>query len=260
MDRHSRLNALLEIVAKEGKVDVAEAVEQLGVSAASIRRDLVYLDEQHLVTRVHGGAVSNSPGYDLPLRYKSQRQTDEKQRIGVAAAALADKGSIVAINGGTTALEVGRALAARDDLSDGDEPGLTVVTNALNLATELLARPFLRVVVTGGVVRSHSYELFGPLASRSLQALSFHTAYLGVDGFDLEFGASAYSDVEANVNAALATTAERVVVVADSTKIGVKAFAQICPPSRVNVLVTDAGISDEAKAALEKAGTEVIVA
>jgi DeoR family transcriptional regulator of aga operon len=106
----------------------------------------------------------------------------------------------------------------------------------------------------GGVVRAHSHELYGPLAEHAVGELHVDTAVLGVDGLDGEFGASAYSDAEASVNASLARNAGRVVVVADSSKVGVAAFARICPLARVDVVVTDTGIDPEARAGLEAQG------
>ncbi|MDR1392670.1 MAG: DeoR/GlpR family DNA-binding transcription regulator [Bifidobacteriaceae bacterium] len=261
MDRHARLSALLAMLAERGKVDVDEAAEELSASSATIRRDLVYLDSQRLATRTHGGAVANSAAYDLPLRFKTQRAIEEKRRIGQAAAELVAIGGVVALNGGTTTLEVSRALAARRDLAAGTQAeSLTVVTNAVNVAAEMLARPYLKVVVTGGVVRAHSYELYGPLAERSIESLSVDMLFLGVDGFDLDFGASAHSDAEVSTNSLLVRAASRVVVVADSSKLGRRAFAQICPVQAVSVLVTDSGIDPALRFRLEGAGVEIITA
>ncbi|MDR0592217.1 MAG: DeoR/GlpR family DNA-binding transcription regulator [Bifidobacteriaceae bacterium] len=262
MDRHARISALLAMLAENGKVEVDEAVAALGASPATIRRDLVYLDEQRLATRTHGGAVADSGSFDLPLHFKTGRAMDEKRRIGQVAAGLAPIGSTTGLNGGTTTLAVARALAARPDLAarESGAPALTIVTNAVNVAGELLVRPYLKVVVTGGVVRAHSYELFGPLAERSLEALSVDLLFLGVDGIDAGFGASAYSDAEASTNLLMVKAAARIVVVADSSKIGRRAFAQICPPAGIDTLVTDKGIEPAAAAQLRGAGVEVIAA
>jgi DeoR family transcriptional regulator of aga operon len=260
VDRYQRIAALLEMLAKNGKVEVEQAVAALGASAATIRRDLVYLDEQRLARRTHGGAIANSGSFDLPLRFKTGRALAEKQRIGAAAAALAPVGGIVGINGGSTTLEVARGLAARADLvsTEGAGRALTIVTNAVNVAGELLVRPQFKVVVTGGVVRAHSYELFGPLAERSLESLSVELVFLGVDGFDAAFGASAHSEAEASTNSMLALAAAKVVVVCDASKVGRRAFAQICPPTKVDTLVTDTGVAPQVAAQLKSLGIKVI--
>ena len=127
MARYQRWNALLDLLPGDGELTVAEAAGALGVSAATIRRDLDQLVKQQLVTRTRGGATAGHVSYDLPLRYKTARHAPEKQRIGRAAAALLAPGASVALNGGTTTSEVARALATRPDLQDGDgTPAVTV--------------------------------------------------------------------------------------------------------------------------------------
>jgi DeoR family transcriptional regulator of aga operon len=258
VDRYARLNALLAMLAEQGKVEVDDAVRQLGVSPATVRRDLVHLHEQGMATRTHGGAVAKAISYDLPLRFKSSRAPEEKARIGQAAASLIQPGATVGLNGGTTALEVGRALAVKAESADKAALGLTVVTNAINLASELLVHQHRRGGVTGGMVRARSFELFGPLASKVIAELAIDTLFLGVNGFDPEFGASAYSDAEAQTNSDMVAAAKRCVVVADSSKIPARAFARICPPSAVDLLVTDSAIDPAVAARINDAGIEVM--
>ncbi|MDR0784146.1 MAG: DeoR/GlpR family DNA-binding transcription regulator [Propionibacteriaceae bacterium] len=261
MTRRERLNALMQLLAESGEIQISDAVEALNSSAATIRRDLTYLDSQRLVTRTHGGAIANASSIDLPLSLKSQKAQAEKRRIAQRAADLVPLGSVVALNGGTTMLEVGHALAVRPDLSSapGSDPALTIVTNAVNVAAGLLVRPYLKVVVTGGVVRPHSYELYGPIADRSIDGLHVDIAILGVNGYHPAFGASAYSDAEASVNSRLAASANTVMIVADSSKIGITAFARICSPEMVKILVTDTGIDPEMRAQIEDRGIDLHV-
>jgi DeoR family transcriptional regulator, aga operon transcriptional repressor len=115
MSRYQRWNALLELMSADGELSVADAAQALGVSFATIRRDMDDLAKQQLVTRTRGGAIAGNVSYDLPLRYKTARHAAEKQRIGRAAAELIPPGSTVALNGGTTTSEVARALATRPD-------------------------------------------------------------------------------------------------------------------------------------------------
>jgi DeoR family transcriptional regulator, aga operon transcriptional repressor len=259
VDRYERLNTLLELLAERGKVDVDDIAEELAVSAATIRRDLDHLAEQQLLTRTRGGAVAHAVSYDLPLRYKSVRHADDKLRIGRAAAALVAGGTVIGLNGGTTTTEVARALAIRSDLNQSDgETGVTVVTNALNIANELAVRPRIKLVVTGGVARPQSYELVGPLARLIPDELALDITFLGVNAIDPEAGASAHHEGEANINRLLAARASKVVVVADSSKLGLSAFARICPIDEVDVLVTDSDATDEVAASFEEHGIEVL--
>ena len=142
MRQVDRLATVLDELSADGSVSVSELSERFGVSVATIRRDLQLLEEQRLVSRVHGGAVARGILYELPLRYKVARHQEEKRRIAAAAAALVEEGTTVGLTGGTTTTEVARTL--------GDTPGLTVVTNALNIASELAVRSHLKLVVPGG--------------------------------------------------------------------------------------------------------------
>jgi DeoR family transcriptional regulator of aga operon len=261
VDRYARWNALLEMLTEDGRVSVEEAAERLSVSHATIRRDFDQLAQQQMITRTRGGAVASGVSYDLPLRYKTAKHSAEKQRIGAAAAALVTPGMVVALNGGTTTTEVARALAVRPELTGGvDDAQLTVVTNALNIANELLVRSRMKIVVTGGIVRPQSFELVGPLGGAILGEVTFDIALLGADAIDVRLGAAAHNEGEAAINALMVARAKRVVIIADSSKLGGHAFARICPIDRVDTLVTDSGAESVQLAAFEAAGVHVICA
>jgi DeoR family transcriptional regulator of aga operon len=261
VDRYARWNALLELLAENGRVSVEEAADRLTVSQATIRRDFDQLAQQQMITRTRGGAVANGVSYDLPLRYKSAKHSAEKQRIGEAAAALVSPGTVVGLNGGTTMTEVARALAVRPDLNGGgDGAQLTVVTNALNIANELLVRSRMKIVVAGGVVRPQSYELVGPLGGALLREVTLDVVLLGVDALDPELGAAAHHEGEAAMNSLMVARARRVVIIADSSKLGGHAFARICPIERIETLVTDSGATPDVVRAFRDSGVEVVTA
>ena len=261
MTRYSRWNQLLELLAAEGQLQVERAAKELGVSTATIRRDFDELASQQMLARIRGGAVAQGVTYDLPLRYKSERHPSEKQRIALVAARLVQPGQVVGLNGGTTTTEVARALAVRTDLTTAaGAPAVTVVTNALNIATELAVRQQIKIVVTGGVARPQSYELTGPLATGVLDRVSIDVAFLGVDAIDPTAGAMAQHEGEASINQLMASQAEQVVVVADSSKISRRAFARILGPGEIDVLVTDTGLPADALARFAEAGVQVITA
>ena len=261
MSRYRRWNELLELLAADGQLQVERAAQVLGVSAATVRRDFDELARQQMLTRIRGGAVAKGVTYDLPLRYKTERHPTEKQRIAAVAASLVLPGQIVGLNGGTTTTEVARALAVRADLNSGaPSPGLTIVTNALNIATELAVRQHIKIVATGGVARPQSYELTGPLATSVLEQVSLDVAILGVDGIDAVAGATAHHEGEASINQLMGRQAGKVIIVADSSKVGRRAFARICGPAEVDTLVTDAGIADDELNVLKAAGIDVVVA
>jgi DeoR family transcriptional regulator, aga operon transcriptional repressor len=244
-----RVGAILEHLSAHGSVSVADLAAELAVSPATIRRDLELLDDQRLLTRTHGGAVGQGVLYELPLRYKTGRHQQEKRRIAAEAATRVADGEAVGLTGGTTTTEVARVLVERQRL--------TVVTNALNIASELAIRPNLKLVVTGGWARSESYELVGPLAEQSLAGLNLDTVFMGVDGISFEAGLMTHHEVEAHTNMALMERARHAVVVADSSKIGRTAFARICPIERVHELITDAAADAAALVAIREAGVLV---
>ncbi|GAA1656473.1 DeoR/GlpR family DNA-binding transcription regulator [Nonomuraea sp. NPDC048882] len=254
MSRYDRWNAILELLAQEGRLSVEEAAQALDVSTATIRRDFDQLAQQQMLMRTRGGAVAQSVSYDLPLRYKTARHADEKHRIAAAAAELVTPGAVIGLNGGTTTSELARVLATRSTL----ESGFTIVTNALNIAAELTVRQHVKIVVTGGVARQQSYELIGPLAGGVLEQVTLDVAFLGVDALDVSLGASAHHEGEASVNNLLISRAAQVVVVADSSKVGKRAFSRICPIARIDTLVTDAQLSDTLANELADAGVKVI--
>ncbi len=250
MRQEERLSLILEELAAGGAVGVAQLAARLDVSTASVRRDLQLLEEQRLLSRTHGGAVANSTVYELPLRYRGGRHRDEKRRIAVAAAArVSDDIASVGLTGGTTTTEVARELA--------DRQGLTIVTNALNIAAEMALRGDLKLVVTGGTARSESYELVGPLAEAALATMNLDLAIVGVDGISAAAGLTTYHDIEAHTNQVLIGRARRVIVVADGSKVGKVAFARICELTAVHELISDASAPARELRLLEDAGVLV---
>lgn len=244
-----RLATILDELSANSSVRVAELSERFGVSLATVRRDLQLLEEQRLVARVHGGAVARGILYELPLRYKVARQEQEKRRIAAAAAKLVGDDSTVGFTGGTTSTEVARELSEKE--------GLTVVTNALNIASELAVRSNLKLVVPGGVARAASYELVGPIGATALAGLNLDLVFVGVDGISVDAGCTTHHEVEAYTNRALINRARRAIVVADGSKMGRVAFARICALEEIDELITDSGAEGEQLDALRAAGVEV---
>jgi DeoR family transcriptional regulator, aga operon transcriptional repressor len=259
VNRYERWTKLLEMLAESGRLDIDETAEALTVSSATIRRDFDELASQQLVARTRGGVTAQNVAYDLPLRYKVARHAQEKQKIAAAAAALVRPGATIGMNGGTTTTEVARSLANRADLNaDQRPPALTIVTNALNIANELVLRPNIRVVLTGGAARPQSYELIGPIAISMLDAVALDIAIVGVDALDHRHGASTHNEGEAAVNRSMATRAERLIVVADGSKIDRRAFARICAVHEIDTVVTDETAPEEAITQFVEAGVKVI--
>ena len=262
LDRSQRWRELLDLLAERGRLNVTETASTLGVSEATVRRDFGELARQQLATRTHGGVVATAVAYDLPARYRaSSDDGGPKARIAARVVELGGPGVVVGFNGGTTTTETARRMAAelRAGVASG-EPALTVVTNALNIATEMVLRPHVRTVLLGGVARPQSYEMIGPLAEIVLAELWLDVLVLGVDGLVADGGATCRHVGEAGINARMVERSSRVVVVATGEKIGERAFARICGPQRVSDLVTDESAPTAELGALRDAGVAVHVA
>ncbi len=259
-DKAWRTRTLLDLLAESGRLSVGEAASALAVSEATVRRDFAALARQQLATRTHGGIVATSVAYDLPVRYRSGVD-DVKERIAGAAVALVVPGLVVGFNGGTTTSTTARMLAARQDLAEHTEqPSLTIVTNALNIATEMVLRPHIRTVSLGGVARPQSYEVVGPLAHQVLRELWLDHLFLGVDAFAVADGASCFHEGEASINALMVERAKEVTVVAAAHKLGQRSFARICDTSSIRRLVTDRSADPHIISAFESHGVETVLA
>ena len=252
MRQEDRLGVILDRLNSHGTVGVADLAADLAVSLASVRRDLQLLEDQHLLSRTHGGAVSNGVLYELPMRYRGGRHQEEKREIAKAAAALVTDGVMsVALSGGTTTTEVARVLATRS--------GLKIVTNAINIAGELALRPQIGLVVCGGTARPESHELVGPLAEETLRRLNVDIAFVGVDGITAAAGLTTHHEVEAATNRAMIRIASRVVVVTDGSKVGRRSFAEIAGLDEIDDLITDAAADADECRRIQDANVRVVI-
>jgi len=251
--RGERLAAILVRLREEGRVHVTDLAAEFGVSQATLRRDLGILEDQGLCVRRYGGAMPTDHSTELPVAFRDRRSQKEKAAVARIAALLLPPGpQTVGFTGGSTTSEIARELSGRHDL--------VVVTNALNIAAEMAAKPRVRVVVSGGVARSQSTELVGPWAESALAQATIGTAYIGVDAIDLTEGLTTHDEIEARTNAVLLDRAERVIVVADSSKFGRVLPGLIAPVSAIDALVTDRGAPEEMLEALRDLGIDVVVA
>jgi DeoR family transcriptional regulator of aga operon len=252
MNRGDRLNAILERLGQAGALQIADLADDLDVSPGTLRRDLRLLEDQNLLTRSRGGAVARSMLYRLPSKYRSDELRDAKRAIAKEVVGRLEPGLTIGLTGGTTTTEVARALVGIDRI--------TVVTNALNIAGELALWPAVKLMVTGGVVRSSSYELVGPMAEDNLRKVNLDIVFAGVDGISAVRGACIEHEFEAQTSRMMMERATETVVVADRSKVGKVAFAHLCSLAELDELVTDSGADPRQLAALREAGLKVTLA
>ena len=250
-----RQSYILERVRRHGAVKVSELTRELSVSDMTVRRDLDLLARQGFVDKVHGGATSptltstDEPGFET----KSSRERAEKDAIALLAAEMVRPGSAVGLSAGTTTWTLAHHLR--------DVPGITVVTNSVQIATVFWSAPDpdRTVVLTGGV-RTPSDALVGPVAVAALRSLNLDIVFLGVHGMDGRTGFTSPNLLEAETSRALARSARRLAVVADHTKWNIVGISTIAGLDEADVVVTDDGLPPEAMAVLHDEVGEVKVA
>jgi DeoR family transcriptional regulator of aga operon len=252
-----RTDKILKLLLHKGSVSVGELIASLDVSAPSIRRDLTRLEAQGLIRRTRGGAAIVQELLYEPFRYDAAFQTrqhlfvKEKRHIGVAAAELIEENETIGLTAGTTTTWVARCLRHRSNI--------TVVTNAVNIGMELCNMPGLKIHLTGGYVRwPWSFSLIGAAAVNFLGDIFLDKVFLIVSGIDAERGTTTNESDEALSFRAMVKQAKKVIVVADSSKLGVVTSSLICPIADVDVLVTDEGASEEMCAGFSRKGIKVI--
>jgi DeoR family transcriptional regulator of aga operon len=252
-----RAKEILRILLSHGKTSVEELTRLFATSPASVRRDLVRLEAQGLVHRTHGGAMLAGQIYE-PFRFdasfhvREDRFAQEKRRIAMAAADLVLENETIGFTAGTTTTEVARGLRLRS--------GLHIITNAVNIGMELSSSNGLDTTLTGGCMRwPGAFSLIGPTALEALNVVVMDKVFVGVCGIDPERGATTIEADEAAVFRAMTRRAKQVVIVADSSKVGMTSPAVICPVTDIDVLITDDGVSPEAVKAFRRCDVEVIV-
>jgi DeoR family transcriptional regulator of aga operon len=253
LKRSERMLSILDMLSVSGSLSLASLSKELNVSPATVRRDLADLEDQRLLRRTHGGARIFETEIELPVRLKDSQFREAKSLIARRTAQLIPTGRyVVALSGGTTTAEVARVLSTRHDF--------TIVTNSLTTAMQIASRPTLQVIMTGGVVRSHSLELVGVLSENTFNAINIGTAILGTDGITATGGVTTYDDIEARTNNAMVTHAQRVIVVADGSKVGRVTLARVAGTDQIDDLVTDSSADPEELQALRDAGVTVHIA
>jgi DeoR/GlpR family transcriptional regulator of sugar metabolism len=246
-----RLDLTLRLVRGADRISLNELAERLGVSLMTVRRDLDELQAQGLVRRVRGGAVSlaapaEEAGYDA--REPWQRST--KQRIGAKAAELIKPGQTVLLDAGTTTAALARFLPSP----------LTVGVLSLQAANQLADRPGIKLLVLGGESRPGERSLVGHLTLRLLQEVWFDCFLMSIGAVHKELGWSEFSMEDATVKQHARCRADRTIVVADSTKLGVRAFARVAGLGDVDTFVTDDPGEDETLTAIQESGVDVVFA
>ena len=243
-----------EILSQQRSVAAAKLTETLGVTAATVRRDLAALERQGLLVRSHGGAVSRSSNTNFQPSYDTlgRSNREEKQQIAAEASKLVLDGDTVFLEGSTTVAEMLPKLQQR--------ARLTVVTNSPLILYQLQRFPNVQTICTGGDLQRDIFYLSGVWAQRALGEIRVDKAFLGVSGIDVGYGISTASQTAALIKQAIVRAAKVRIALADHSKFGNQCFAYVGPIADLSTLITDAGTPSSFVKALREAGVQVIVA
>jgi DeoR/GlpR family transcriptional regulator of sugar metabolism len=249
-----RQDEIARLIDERGRARVNDLSARFGVSAVTIRKDLLALEGERRVVRTHGGAIAvrgSSPELAFDIRERLQR--DEKSRMGAAAAARVGDGESIVLDASTSALFVARHLK---DVKVWH--GLTVVTNSIRIASELAGHQGITVLLMGGRVRWEALSVVGPLGDGVFRRVNVQKAFMGAAGFTIEEGLSDAMEEEAQIKRSMVAAARDVYALVDRTKWGRIASATFCRTERLTGVFTDPGAPPAMLAALRALGTEVV--
>jgi DeoR family transcriptional regulator of aga operon len=253
--RAARLRHLLAVLKGNGYASVHSLAAELGVSVATVRRDLAALARSGAIARTHGGALSlsdRSTAYEPTMDQKRGRQRAEKEAIGRLAASLVHPGETLLLDAGSTTWHLARQLRGLGPL--------TVVSNDLTILETLGEAQQITVLDPGGTVRPHVFTLLGTQTLRVLEGLRVNWTFLGADAIDLEMGITNVNIEEVAVKQAMLRAGLRVAVLADHTKFGVRVLAQVCPLTQVQLILTDPGVPSSMVDRIRDLGVDLKIA
>ncbi len=243
---------ILDTLQKEGYVKVLDLAKSLDVTPVTIRKDLKILEEKGALYRTHGSASPANPhAGDRNATEKEKIKPDEKRKIGEIATKLIEKNDSIIINSGSTICAFAEQIEPKD--------GLTIVTASLKATMILSEKEPINVIQLGGIFRKKSVSVIGRYAQSFLKDITCSKLFLGVDGFDIDLGVTTSNLEEAELNKAMMDVVSKIIILADSSKFGKKGFGKICDVDKIDVIITDSGISSSMIKQIEEQGIELII-
>jgi DeoR family transcriptional regulator, aga operon transcriptional repressor len=254
-DTSQRRLQISELVRQHGSVQVAALARRFGVSMQTVRKDLRYLAERGVMARAYGGAIDSkvigTPPAEPHYEAKRTANLDQKRRIGQRAAALVKPGDTIAIDSGTTAIQLAEALPNIE---------VTVVTNDFGVLTALAPKSNIHIVMLGGELRRKNMAFYGGLTVEAVEELHVDMLFLGVDGFDLERGITTHYEPEAMLNRKMVEAARMVAAITDSSKFGRICLHRIIAAAELDMLITDTGAPEDIRQASQQLGFQLLLA
>jgi len=243
-----------EILSRERTVSASDLIRDLGVTAATVRRDLAVLEKEGVLVRSHGGAVSRTSSTNFQPSYEALGRSNraEKQAIAREAERLILDGETIFLEGSITVYELARRLLHRNRL--------TVITNSPPIVDEFQRSQHVSVISTGGELQKDVFYLSGVWAQRALSEIRVDKAVLGVSAIDPQYGISTASQAEAQIKKMILKSARVSIALADHSKFGNQGFAYVGPTTDIDILVTDSATDPKYLRPLREAGVELILA
>ena len=248
MIKQRRYEIILELVDKMRIVPIDDFCEKLGVSRATVRRDLIYMDEAKMLKRTHGGAVSlvRQAMEDVPVSMRQRMFKEEKGRIADAAAEMIQDGTTIFIGSGTTLRELALRLV--------EFRKLTVLTNDIDVAYDISQRTSNDLIVTGGMLKQSTATLVGSFTEGILRDLHVETAFLSADSAKPKTGFMDKNINEVMIKRLMIKNAAKSVMLCDQSKFSSSAFATICPFSGVDLTITNGEMDPKLEHELQEEG------
>ncbi|QQZ60933.1 DeoR/GlpR transcriptional regulator [Paenibacillus sonchi] len=234
MFEEERKRSIVQFVERHTRASVQELSQDLGVSESTVRRDLKELEEARLLKRTHGGAVSlQSVNFEAAFPDKADRFLEEKQRIARKAVEMIQEGDAILLDGGTTTLQIARALKTFSNLK--------VITNSMIALNELKDCRNIEVSITGGMLRPDTLAFVGPMTERSLEMVRVDKAFIGTNGLDIHEGITTPNMLEAATKRKMISVAKQAVLLADHSKIGQVSFCKVADLQEIDHCILDTG-------------------
>lgn len=247
-----REQQIIEVIHQYGSLTIQELSDMLDTSPSSVRRDLIALNHNRFVNRVHGGvSLSTVVNYESRWLHRTTVDLSEARAIARKAAQLIQNGDVIGLSGGVLCTQLAFQLRLLE--------GITVVTNAVNIAAEFVYLPRIQVRLTGGRLNPGSFELVGRALEPSLQGVHMGMFFLGTDGLSVQYGVTGHDEAEADASRILMEHSDQTIVLADSSKFKKTSFAQVAPLSSFDTIISTDHVSQSTRDEFVEAGVEVII-
>ena len=248
-----RREYILKQIKRIGSINAIDIAKTLDISETTIRRDLNRLGKKNLVRRTYGGALAIIPvGSEMKFDIQKEKHIEEKKKIALAASRLIEDGDVILLEAGTTGFQTAVNITHIKNL--------TVLTNSCEIASALLkTNPGFNVIVSGGILKTDTHSLVGPIADFAFSNINVDKAFIGVTGIDLKKGITATDQVEAQTKKKIIESAKSIIALCDHSKFRHISINFVFNVNKIDILITDSAADKEFIKKIMNKGIEVII-